>query len=41
LYENWKKLPVKEKARAILGTARRIVQRGYHRPLKNQKLVRK
>src|SRR4030042_1312754 len=36
LHENWKKLPVKEKARTILGTARRIVHRGYHRPLQNQ-----
>jgi coenzyme F420 hydrogenase subunit beta len=32
LYENWKKRPVKEKARSFLGTVKRIIQRGYYRP---------
>lgn len=29
LYENWRELPLREKLRSILGTARRIVQRRY------------
>ena len=31
LLENWLRLPIKEKARSILGTARRIIQRKYYR----------
>lgn len=34
LYECWKKLPAKEKAKSILGTIKRIVQRKYYRPEK-------
>jgi len=34
LLENWKGIPFKEKLRSTLGTARRILQRGYYRPLK-------
>jgi coenzyme F420 hydrogenase subunit beta len=33
LFDNWRRLPAKEKARSILGTARRIIQRGYFRPM--------
>jgi coenzyme F420 hydrogenase subunit beta len=33
LFENWLTLPAKEKARSILGTARRIIQRKYYRPV--------
>jgi coenzyme F420 hydrogenase subunit beta len=33
LYENWKRLPAREKARSFLGTVRRIIQRGYYRPI--------
>jgi len=32
LFENWKRLPMQEKARSILGTARRIIKRTYYRP---------
>lgn len=32
LFENWCKLPIKEKGRSILGTARRIMQRRYYKP---------
>jgi coenzyme F420 hydrogenase subunit beta len=32
LFECWMKLPAKEKARSILGTGKRIVQRKYYRP---------
>jgi coenzyme F420 hydrogenase subunit beta len=32
LFKNWRRLSLKDKARSILGTARRIVQRGYHKP---------
>ena len=32
LFENWLKLSIKEKARSILGTARRVIQRKYYRP---------
>ncbi len=31
LFENWLDLPVKDKAKSVLGTARRIVQRKYYR----------
>jgi coenzyme F420 hydrogenase subunit beta len=31
LFKNWRGLPAKEKARSVLGTARRIIQRGYYR----------
>lgn len=33
LYEGWRQLSLKEKARSVLGTIRRIVQRKYYRPL--------
>jgi coenzyme F420 hydrogenase subunit beta len=33
LFENWCALSAKEKARSLLGTARRIIQRKYYRPL--------
>jgi coenzyme F420 hydrogenase subunit beta len=33
LFENWLDLSLKEKMKSILGTARRIVQRNYFRPL--------
>ncbi len=33
LFENWVDLPFKEKAKSILGTVRRIVQRKYYRPV--------
>lgn len=33
LYENWLRLPIKEKARSILGTARRIIRRQYYKPV--------
>jgi len=32
LFENWRQLSTKEKARSILGTARRIILRGYYKP---------
>jgi coenzyme F420 hydrogenase subunit beta len=34
LFKNWQRLTLKDKARSILGTARRIVQRGYYKPIK-------
>ena len=43
LFENWLDLPLKEKVKSVLGTARRIVQRNYFKPLnysKYQKLVK-
>lgn len=36
LYQCWKQLPAKEKARSILGTIRRIVRRKYYRPEKQE-----
>jgi coenzyme F420 hydrogenase subunit beta len=33
LFDNWLKLPFNEKTRSIAGTVRRIVQRGYYRPV--------
>ena len=33
LFDNWLELPFEEKARSIIGTARRVLQRKYHRPL--------
>lgn len=33
LFENWLDLPLKEKVKSIFGTARRIVQRNYFKPL--------
>ena len=33
LFENWLDLPFKEKVKSILGTAKRIVQRNYFKPL--------
>jgi coenzyme F420 hydrogenase subunit beta len=35
LYQNWKELPIKDRARSILGTVRRIIQRKYYIPLKH------
>lgn len=32
LFKNWLSLPLKEKIRSILGTARRIIQRKYYKP---------
>jgi coenzyme F420 hydrogenase subunit beta len=32
LYENWKRLPAGAKARAVLGTIRRIIKRKYYMP---------
>lgn len=34
LFKNWISLSMREKARSIFGTARRIIQRGYKRPIK-------
>jgi coenzyme F420 hydrogenase subunit beta len=33
LFENWLDLPMKEKVKSVLGTARRIIQRNYFKPL--------
>jgi len=33
LFENWRKLPLKEKVRSTVGTARRIIIRRYYRKL--------
>jgi coenzyme F420 hydrogenase subunit beta len=33
LFENWLDLPLKEKVKSVVGTARRIVQRNYRKPL--------
>jgi len=33
LFENWLDLPLKEKVKSVLGTAKRIVQRNYYKPL--------
>lgn len=33
LYANWLDLPLKEKAKSVIGTARRIVQRNYFKPV--------
>jgi coenzyme F420 hydrogenase subunit beta len=40
LHENWKRLPAREKARAFLGTVRRIVTRGYWRRAPMAPLIR-
>jgi len=29
----WRKLPLRDKLKSVLGTARRVIQRGYYRPL--------
>ena len=34
LLKNWLQLPISEQARSILGTTRRVLQRGYRKPLK-------
>jgi coenzyme F420 hydrogenase subunit beta len=34
LYANWRRLSFEDKARSILGTVKRIIQRGYYRPMK-------
>ena len=36
LFENWMELPAVEKAKSILGTARRIIQRNYFKPVEYQ-----
>jgi len=33
LFENWIQIPLNDKMRSILGTARRILQRKYYRPM--------
>ena len=33
LFENWLDLPIMEKAKSVLGTARRIIQRNYFKPV--------
>jgi coenzyme F420 hydrogenase subunit beta len=33
LYENWRSLPLTDRLRSILGTARRVMERKYYRPL--------
>jgi coenzyme F420 hydrogenase subunit beta len=33
LFDNWLELPIKEKFKSVLGTARRIIQRKYFKPL--------
>ena len=40
LFENWLDLPLKEKVKSVLGTARRIVQRNYFKPLDYSKYQR-
>ena len=35
LFRNWCQLSTKEKARSVLGTARRIIERKYYKPLKS------
>lgn len=34
LFNNWLKMPFYQKLRSVLGTARRIIQRGYYKPTK-------
>jgi coenzyme F420 hydrogenase subunit beta len=34
LFKNWLRLSFKDKARSIFGTVRRVVQRGYYKPIK-------
>ncbi|PKN65541.1 MAG: coenzyme F420 hydrogenase [Deltaproteobacteria bacterium HGW-Deltaproteobacteria-12] len=36
LFENWLDLPLKEKARSVIGTWRRIIQRKYYKPLEDK-----
>jgi coenzyme F420 hydrogenase subunit beta len=33
LYKNWRRLTIEAKLRSTLGTIRRIIARGFHRPL--------
>lgn len=33
LFENWTRIPLNDKVRSIFGTARRIIQRKYYRPI--------
>lgn len=33
LFESWRRLPLEEKLRSTLGTARRVISRGYWKPL--------
>ena len=35
LFENWFELPMKEKARSVLETVRRIIQSKYYKPKRN------
>jgi coenzyme F420 hydrogenase subunit beta len=37
LFDNWLKLSFNEKTRSIAGTARRIIQRGYYRPVSKKR----
>lgn len=41
LSEQWWSLPIKDKTRSILGTARRIIQRKYYHPFNNIELADK
>jgi coenzyme F420 hydrogenase subunit beta len=34
LWRNWLRIPAQHKLRSILGTARRVIMRGYHAPLR-------
>ena len=34
LFANWRRLSFEDKARSIIGTVKRIIQRGYYRPMK-------
>ena len=36
LFKNWLGLPMSEKSRSVLGTVRRVIQRGYRKPEKVQ-----
>ncbi len=38
LFKNWLKLPLKEKIRSVIGTAKRIIQRKYYKSLNNYDL---
>jgi len=41
LFEQWLSSPIKQKIRSLLGTARRIIQRKYYRPLTSPELTNK
>ena len=40
LFKNWKELLLKEKARSILGTLKRIIQRKYYKPVDYSSVVK-